>query len=93
MPGMRRVLLNAPMVLLLLQSPELAEACLPCGGDNHRGVVKVRDKLQEAFRLSMTVADCDGADQLQTCRSIEARHRSGEGARQRASSCRDRRGR
>ena len=71
MLSMRRIILNAPMVLLLLQSTEPEETCLPCGGANHRGVVTVRDKLQEALRLSMTVPDCDGADNLETCRSIE----------------------
>ena len=72
MPCMRRIILNAPMVLLLMKSAEPEEGCLPCGGDNHRGVAVVRDKLQEAFRLSMTVPDCDGADNnLVTCRSIE----------------------
>ena len=59
------------MVLLLMQTAEPEESCLPCGGDNHQGVLVVRDKLQEAFRLSMTVPDCDGADNLETCRSIE----------------------
>ncbi len=77
MSCMRRIILNAPLVLLLMQSAEpakpakLDETCLPCGGDDHRGVAVVRDKLQEAFRLSMTVPDCDGADNLETCRSIE----------------------
>lgn len=68
---MLRILLNAPMVLLLLQSAEPEEICLPCGGDHHPGVASVRDNLQEAFRLLMTVPDCGGEDNLATCRSIE----------------------
>jgi len=73
MPWMHRIIFHAPMVLLLMQivEPEPGETCLPCGGNNHQGVATVRDNLQEAFRLSMTVPDCDGADNFATCRSIE----------------------
>ncbi len=57
--------------LLLLQNADPGETCLPCGGENHPGVATIRQNLQEAFSLSMTIADCDGADNFQTCRSIE----------------------
>ena len=73
MPGMVRIIVNASLMLLLslLQSTEPEQSCLPCGGENHPGVASIRQNLQEAFSLSMTIADCDGADNLQTCRSIE----------------------
>jgi hypothetical protein len=71
MPHMRRLLINAPLIALLLQSVEPEETCLPCGGANHPGVASVRHNLQEAFGLSMTVPDCDGVDRFATCRAIE----------------------
>ena len=73
MPGMARMIVNASLMLLLslLQSTEPEQSCLPCGGENHPGVASIRQNLQEAFSLSMTIADCDGSDNLQTCRSIE----------------------
>ena len=76
MPGMGLGIHNASRMLSLslwlLQSAPPEETCLPCGGDGHPGVETVRQNLQEAFSLSMSVADCSGADHLQTCRSIEA---------------------
>ena len=61
------------ILLLWLQAaePQPEEACLACGAENHAGVMAVREKLAEAFRLSMTIPDCDGTENYQTCRSIE----------------------
>lgn len=76
MPGMLRMIANAPRMLslslLLLQTAEPEQTCLPCGGESHPGVATVRQNLQEAFGQAMTVADCVGVDHLQVCRSIEA---------------------
>jgi len=74
MPRMRRLIINTLMVPLLMQTPTQQDAeqtCLPCGGGGHPDVATVRDHLEEAFSLSMTVADCNGADHLETCRDIE----------------------
>jgi hypothetical protein len=75
MPGMVRWILNTPRMLtlslVLAQSALPEETCLPCGGEDHPAVATVRQNLEKAFSLSMTIADCDGADHLQVCRSIE----------------------
>lgn len=73
---MRRFILNAPIALLFLQATDPApqaveQTCLPCGGAGHPDVATVRDNLEEAFSLLLTAADCDGAANLETCRSVE----------------------
>lgn len=85
MRPMLRLALTTPLVLLVLQTSEpepepsadspveavAEDACLPCGGSGHPGVAAVRANLEQAFALSLTVPDCDGADNLQSCRSME----------------------
>lgn len=63
--------LSSPLLLLLLQDPGPGESCPPCGADDPTGVSIVREKLQEAFNLSMTVPDCRGVENLDACRTIE----------------------
>ena len=69
---MFRVALNAPLLLLLLQQAE-PDPCPPCGGADHAGVLEARAALHEAFELSLTTADCTGAERLEACREIEVK--------------------
>lgn len=72
MRGMQlSLMVTSPILLLLGQSPESEPSCPPCGGNDHAGVTAVRQALQEAFTLSMTVPDCSGVENFETCRTIE----------------------
>jgi len=62
---------TALALLLLSQQAEEPPLCLPCGGADHAGIATTRDKLQEAFVLSMNAPDCTGPENLERCRSIE----------------------
>lgn len=48
------------------------QSCEACSGESDT-MKKARAVLEEAFRLSMEVADCSGATNLQSCRRIESR--------------------
>lgn len=73
MRAMRHTLraIPAPLMLFFLQGTGPDQACPPCGGDDHPGIATVRQKLEEAFRLSMVAPDCRGVENLQNCRAIE----------------------
>ena len=70
MQDMNRFVLHAPILLMLFQNAD-PEPCRPCGGPDHAGVLAVREKLEKAFQLSLTTADCTGAQQMETCRALE----------------------
>lgn len=46
-----------------------AQECAACG--DYEMVTEQRRKLEEAFRLSLTVPDCLGVSNLETCREVE----------------------
>ena len=54
---------------LLVVSSAQAQECSPCG--EYDLLVEQRRQLEEAFRLSLTVPDCLGVTNLNTCRKIE----------------------
>ena len=55
---------------VVLATPSVfAQSCPPCG--EYETVVEKRRQLERAFSLSLTVADCLGVTNLNTCRKIE----------------------
>jgi hypothetical protein len=56
-------------LILLVGANVRAQECAPCG--EYEMVGEQRRKLEAAFRLSLTVPDCLGISNLNTCREIE----------------------
>jgi hypothetical protein len=55
--------------MLLMNQAANGQSCPPCG--DYESVVEKRRQLEEAFSLSLTVPDCLGVSNLNTCRKIE----------------------
>ena len=60
---------GAAVCWLLFAGTVRGQECAPCG--DYDLVSEQRRKLEEAFRLSLTVPDCLGISNLNTCREVE----------------------
>lgn len=62
--------LVALVAIVVLTAPSVfGQSCPSCG--EYETVVEKRRQLEQAFSLSLTVADCLGVSNLNTCRKIE----------------------